>query len=277
MMCKVFEVSKSGYYAWRNRRESVRALENKVITVEIRAIFDKSRATYGSPRITRDLNEAGRSVSRPRVARLMRKAHLRSRMTRKFVNTTDSDHGHKIAPNLLDRNFKPGRILRAWVSDITYIHTAEGWLYLTVIIDLGDRKVIGWSLSRSMHAAVTVVAAYKMALINRGICKDLIFHSDRGVQYASEEFRELLGKGNMVVQSMSRKGNCWDNAVAESFFKSLKSEWLDGKVFKTRRQAELEVFHYIEIWYNRSRLHSTLGYKSPEEYLAIQAKKGVAA
>ena len=127
------------------------------------------------------------------------------------------------------------------------------------------------------HHSLNLIAAYKMALINRGICKDLIFHSDRGVQYASEEFRELLGKGNMVVQSMSRKGNCWDNAVAESFFKSLKSEWLDGKVFKTRRQAELEVFHYIEIWYNRSRLHSTLGYKSPEEYLAIQAKKGVAA
>lgn len=277
MMCRVFEVSKSGYYAWRKRPKSVRELENKMLSDEIRIIFAKSNESYGSPRITQQLKEAGKSVSRPRVARLMRKAHLRSRVTRKFVKTTDSDHGYKIAPNLLDRKFKPGQILRAWVSDITYIHTAQGWLYLTVIIDLGDRKVIGWSLSQSMHAAVTVVAAYKMALINRGICKGLIFHSDRGVQYASEEFRELLGKGDMVVQSMSRKGNCWDNAVAESFFKSLKSEWLDGKVFKTRSQAELEVFHYIEIWYNRHRLHSALGYKTPEEYLSKQEKEGLAA
>jgi putative transposase len=266
-MCKALKVSKSGYYAWRNRPESARSLENKAITAQIRKVFDDSKATYGSPRIARELVKAGTKVSRPRVARLMVKAHLRSKMARKFVATTDSGHDHKIAPNLLDRQFEPGRINRAWVSDITYIHTAQGWLYLTVIIDLGDRRVIGWALSRSMHAVVTVVAAWRMALKNRGICKGLIFHSDRGVQYACSEFRDLLGKGDMVVQSMSRKGNCWDNAVAESFFKSLKTEWLYGKTFKTREKAEMEVFRYIEIWYNRQRLHSSLDYKSPEQYL----------
>jgi putative transposase len=276
-MCKALKVGKSGYYAWRSRPESARSLENKEITSEIRKVFDDSNGSYGSPRVTEKLNADGRRVSRPRVARLMRKAHLRSTTARKFVNTTDSDHQHRIAPNLLDRDFKPGRIRRAWVSDITYIHTAQGWLYLTVVIDLGDRKVIGWALSRSMHAEVTVVAAYRMALINRGACQGLIFHSDRGVQYACEEFRALLGKGGMVVQSMSRKGNCWDNAVAESFFKSLKAEWLYGKHFKTRRQAEDEVFRYIEIWYNRKRLHSTLGYKSPEEYLATQSETAIPA
>jgi putative transposase len=270
-MCKALKVSKSGYYAWRRRPESAPSLENKAITSEIQKAFDDSKGTYGSPRVTEKLNGDGRRVSRPRVARLMRAAHLRSRMARRFVNTTDSEHEYKVAPNLLDRDFKPGRIRRAWVSDITYIHTAQGWLYLTVIIDLGDRKVIGWALSKSMHAAVTVVAAYRMALGNRGACEGLIFHSDRGIQYACEEFRNLLAKGGLVVQSMSRKGNCWDNAVAESFFKSLKTEWLYGKAFKTREQAEIAVFEYIEIWYNRRRLHSSLGYKTPEQYLKDQS------
>lgn len=277
MMCRVLKVSKSGYYAWRKRPESARAVENRKISTEIQKVFDQSNGTYGSPRVTEKLNADGRRVSRPRVARLMRKAHLRSRMTRRFVNTTDSKHEHKVAPNLLDRDFKPGRIRRAWVSDITYIHTAQGWLYLTVIIDLGDRKVVGWALSRSMHAAVTVVAAYKMALVNRGVCEGLIFHSDRGVQYACEEFRNLLGKGGLVVQSMSRKGNCWDNAVAESFFKSLKTEWLHGKRFKTQQEAEDEVFRYIEIWYNRFRLHSSLGYRTPDQFLAAQLDTANAA
>lgn len=277
MMCRVLKVSKSGYYAWGKRPESARAVENRKISTEIQKVFDQSNGTYGSPRVTEKLNADGRRVSRPRVARLMRKAHLRSRMTRRFVNTTDSKHEHKVAPNLLDRDFKPGRIRRAWVSDITYIHTAQGWLYLTVIIDLGDRKVVGWALSRSMHAAVTVVAAYKMALVNRGVCEGLIFHSDRGVQYACEEFRNLLGKGGLVVQSMSRKGNCWDNAVAESFFKSLKTEWLHGKRFKTQQEAEDEVFRYIEIWYNRFRLHSSLGYRTPDQFLAAQLDTANAA
>ena len=277
MMCKVLKISKSGYYAWRKRPESARSLENKAITAQIQKFFADSNGTYGSPRITSDLNEAGTRVSRPRVARLMVKAHLRSRMKPKFVATTDSKHDHEISPNLLDRDFKPGRINRAWVSDITYIHTAQGWLYLTIIMDLGDRKVIGWALSKSMHAVVTVVAAWRMALKNRGVCKGLIFHSDRGVQYSCSEFRELIGKGGMVVQSMSRKGNCWDNAVAESFFKSLKTEWLYGKTFKTRDEAEIEVFRYIEMWYNRKRRHSTLDNKSPEQFLKDQCTKKEAA
>lgn len=277
MMCSVLKVSKSGYYAWRKRPESARAAENRRITARIKDIFDRSKQTYGSPRVTGELNSGGREASRPRVARLMRKARLRSKLARRFVHTTDSSHGHEVAPNLLDRDFSPGRIRRAWVSDITYIHTAQGWLYLTVVIDLGDRKVIGWALSQSMHAAVTSVAAYRMALLNRGTRKGLIFHSDRGVQYACEEFRGLIGRDGMVRQSMSRKGNCWDNAVAESFFKSLKYEWLEGRRFKTRQEAGDAIFAYIEIWYNRFRLHSALDYTTPEAYERHLARTTAAA
>ena len=266
MMCRVLKVSKSGYYAWQGRKESSRSKENRGLTEKIREIFDHSLSTYGSPRITKELHADGTKVSRARVARLMQKAHFRSRMTRKFVVTTDSKHKHRVSPNHLNREFAPGEINRAWVSDITYIRTAQGWLYLTIIMDLGDRKVIGWALSISMHAVATVIPAWRMALINRGVSQGLIFHSDQGVQYACDDFRKVLQKGDMVQQSMSRKGNCWDNAVAESFFKSLKSEWLNGVSFKTREDAEREVFRYIEIWYNRQRLHSSLGYKSPEEY-----------
>jgi putative transposase len=264
-MCKVLKVSKSRYYAWRRSPEPARAAENQRLTALIRSEFDASHSTYGSPRVAAKLRKAGVAVSRPRVARLMRKACLRSRVARRFVSTTDSRHGLEVAPNLLERNFKPGKTGIAWVSDITYIRTGQGWLYLTVIIDLGDRKVVGWALSRSMHARDTVVAAWRMAMVNRPPSTGLIFHSDRGVQYACKEFRDLL-KARNVRQSMSGKGDCWDNAVAESFFKSLKSEWLDHKDFKTREQAAGEVFIYIEAWYNRQRLHSTLGYRSPEQY-----------
>jgi transposase InsO family protein len=275
-MCKVFKISKSRYYAWCRHPESARAAENQRLTALIRKEFADSHLTYGSPRVAGNLRKAGVAVSRPRVARLMRKACLRSVVARKFVSTTDSRHGLEVAPNLLDRNFKPGKTGVAWVSDITYIRTGQGWLYLTVIIDLGDRKVIGWALSRSMHAEVTVVAAWRMAMVNRAACKGLIFHSDRGVQYACKEFRELL-KARNVRQSMSGKGDCWDNAVAESFFKSLKSEWLDHKDFKTREQAAAEVFIYIEAWYNRKRLHSTLGYRSPEQYAKDMSRNTIAA
>lgn len=277
MMCRVLKVSKSGYYAFLLRPESRRSVENKQVTAEIREVFEKSGSTYGSPRITAALRASGILVSRSRVARLMQRAQIRSKLKRRFIATTDSAHGHRIAPNVLGRQFEPGRLMRAWVSDITYIHTLQGWLYLTVIIDLGDRRVIGWALSSTMHASVTVVAAWRMALVNRGVAEGLIFHSDRGVQYACKEFRELLERGGMVTQSMSRKGDCWDNAVAESFFKSLKEEWLKGQVFKTRQQAENEVFKYIEIWYNRQRLHSSLGYKSPEQYAKASTKATKAA
>jgi putative transposase len=277
MMCRVLKVAKSGYYAFLKRPESKLSVYNKWIVAHIREVFEKSRSTYGSPRITAALRALGIRVSRPRVARLMQRAQIRSKLKRRFVATTDSAHGHRIAPNILRRRFEPGRLRRAWVSDITYIHTLQGWLYLTVIIDLGDRRVIGWALSSTMHASVTVVAAWRMALANRGLAQGLVFHSDRGTQYACKEFRELLQRGGMVTQSMSRKGDCWDNAVAESFFKSLKEEWLKGQVFKTRQQAENEVFRYIEIWYNRQRLHSSLGYKSPEQYAKASTKATNAA
>lgn len=265
-MCKVLGVSRSGYYAWKSRKPSNRQLENQRLTERITKLFYQSNSSYGSPRITAALNETGWSISRPRVARLMRKAHLRSKLSRKYVVTTDSRHSYRISPNHLNRNFKPGRINRAWVSDITYIHTQKGWLYLTAILDLGDRKVIGWSLSESMKAKDTVIPAWNMATINRPPAKGTIFHSDQGVQYACDEFRKILKESSSIVQSMSRKGNCWDNAVAESFFKSLKSEWLNDTKFKNPKQAQIAVFQYIEIWYNRKRLHSALGYRTPDEY-----------
>ena len=265
-MCKVLGVSRSGYYAWKSRKPSKRQLENQKLTEQITKLFYESRSSYGSPRITEALNNLGWSVSRPRVARLMQKAHLRSKLNRKYVVTTDSKHNYRISPNRLNRRFEPGSINRAWVSDITYIRTQKGWLYLTAILDLGDRKVIGWSLSESMKARDTVIPAWYMAIINRTPNEGTIFHSDQGVQYACDDFRKVLKQNSKVVQSMSRKGNCWDNAVAESFFKSLKSEWLNGCKFRNPNQAQLAVFQYIEIWYNRKRLHSALGYKTPEEY-----------
>lgn len=222
--------------------------------------------SYGSPRITEALKRKGISISRPRVARMMRKAHLRSKVSKKHVVTTNSKHNFGVAPNHLNRQFEVGKICRAWVSDITYIPTQEGWLYLTTIIDLGDRKVIGWALSKRMHANATVIPAWQMALVNRKPQPGLIFHSDQGVQYACDDFRKALAKQKQVIQSMSRKGDCWDNAVAESFFKSLKAEALKGIKFRTRRRAQLAVFQYIEIWYNRKRLHSALGYRTPEEF-----------
>lgn len=267
-MCSVLKVSRSGYYAWCKRQPSKRARENTRITEEIKEIFEQSRASYGSPRITEELEKRGFKASRPRGARLMRKAHIRSKLGRKFVVTTDSKHKFKVSPNLLDRNFEPGLINRAWVSDITYVFTRQGWLYLTVIIDLGDRRVIGWALSNSLEAEATVIPAWKMAILNRPPEEQTIFHSDRGVQYACNAFRSCLEQyPTQILQSMSGKGNCWDNAVAESFFKSLKYEWLKTNFVLSKRQAEMLIFEYIEIWYNRKRMHSALGNKSPEEFL----------
>lgn len=265
-MCKVLKVSRSRYYAWCRNPESARELENRRISRLVKGAFDDSHGIYGSPRVAIVLRKSGHMVSRPFVARIMRRDRLRSLVVPRFVNTTDSKHGHHVSPNLLERDFQPGKPGKAWVSDITYIPTGQGWLYLTAIIDLGDRTVVGWALSSSLHAKVTVMAAWSMAMINRGTAEGMIFHSDRGVQYACKEFRELLNAGGGVLQSMSRKGDCWDNAVAESFFKSLKSEWLNHRKFKTRDEAGNEVFRYIEIWYNRKRLHSALGYLSPSQY-----------
>lgn len=265
-MCKVLQVSRSGYYNWLGRKPSKRSLENKQVTARIRTIYEGSKRIYGSPKITAELSDQGYSISRPRVARIMRLEGMRSIINKKFrVCTTDSNHSLPIAGNHLKRNFSavgPGKV---WVSDITYVHTAQGWLFLTIILDLYDRKIIGWALSETMSAKDTVLAAMRMALVNRVINGQLVFHSDRGVQYASAEFRKALS-GKPVLQSMSRKGDCWDNAVAESFFKIIKSELIYHHRFLTRHQAGLAIFEFIEVWYNRKRRHSVLGYCTPEAF-----------
>ncbi|WNJ21542.1 IS3 family transposase [Pontibacter sp. G13] len=275
-MCKVMEVSRSGYYAWRNRPQSRRAIENRQILEKIRIIHAQSRRSFGSLRITRALRNCGIWVSRPRVARLMRAAGLRSKVNRRRFPGTRTAPDQLASPNVLDRNFEVGTFGRAWVSDISYIWTRAGWIFLTMVMDLADRQIIGWSLGHSMKAIDTVVPAWRMARTNREVRSGLIFHSDRGSQYSSAEFREELGRGKTVVQSMSRKGNCWDNAVAEAFFKSLKSEWIAGRDYRTKREAEMDIFEYIEIWYNRKRMHMSLDYLTPSQYfekkfLSLQA------
>ncbi len=265
-MCKVLCVSKSGYYYWLNSRSSKRKQENQELLSHIRRIHKKSRQTYGSPRITKSLNKEGFQVSRPRVARIMRKAKITVQYKKKFKVTTNSKHKYPIVENVLNRNFNPVGIAHAWVSDITYIRTQQGWLYLTVILDLGDRKVIGWALSSGLTAKQTSIAAWKMAVRNRPVTGPLIFHSDRGIQYACHELTNLLKQNKYITRSMSRKGNCWDNAVAESFFNTLKREWVHRFNYLNRKQAGISVFDYIESWYNPNRMHSTIEYDSPKEY-----------
>ena len=204
------------------------------------------------------LRSEGIIVSRRRVARLMKEQNLRSIIRKKYVVTTDSKHNYPVVENKLNRDFHVDGTGKVWVSDITYIRTSQGWLYLTVIIDLGDRKVVGWSLSRSLKASDTTVPAWIMAVRNRPVTQKLIFHSDRGIQYACNEFKNLLAGYKLVERSMSRKGDCWDNAVAESFFKTLKVEWIYQNKYRTRKQAALSIFEYIETWYNTGRIHTTL-------------------
>ena len=266
MMCKVLGVSRSGYYSWKQRKPSKRAIEEEKLMEQIRLIHKNSRFTYGSPRIHEELKKNYVHVSRRRVARLMKKANIHARRKKRFKATTDSRHRFPIAPNLLNREFKVDELGKVWVSDITYIRTLEGWLYLTVIIDLCDRKVIGWSISNTLKTSETVIPAWKMAVINRPLSDYLIFHSDRGIQYACTEFVELIGTNPFVLQSMSRKGDCWDNAVAESFFKTLKTEWIYRNKYATKNQARVSVFEYIETWYNTQRSHSSLNYLSPDEF-----------
>jgi len=265
-MCKVFKVGRSGYYDWLEREPSARTLENQKAKQIIKMIYKESKGRYGSPKITEELKARGMKLSRPRVARLMRSEGIKSIVHKKFrVVTTDSKHNYPIADNHLNRNFKVEKPGKVWVSDITYIRTAQGWLYLTIIMDLFDRKIIGWALSKTLTTKDTVLAAWRMALINRPLSGRLIFHSDRGVQYASYEFRNALS-GKPVTQSMSRKGDCWDNAVAENFFKILKGELVRHHRFISQDQAKSEVFQFIEIWYNRKRIHAYLGYLTPEEF-----------
>ena len=276
-MCKVLQVSRSGYYQWLQSKPSRWKMENEELLREIALIHEESRQTYGSPRITRVLNNANIRISRPRVARLMQKARIQGRIKKKFIVTTDSKHQYPIVENKLNREFKTDGIGKVWISDITYIPTSEGWLYLTVIMDLADRRIIGWSLSQSMRADKTTIPAWRMAVNNRAMADQLIFHSDRGIQYACTEFKTVLEANGNVIRSMSRKGDCWDNAVAESFFKTLKSDLVYRRDFTTRDQASLAIFEYIEVWYNRKRIHSSLGYRSPEEFEKLLSNNQLAA
>jgi len=275
-MCKVFKVSRSGFYAWQNHMPSKRDNENRMLLCEIMRVHERSKASYGSPRMTDELRARGFDVSRPRVARLMRKNGIRAVHAKKFVVTTDSKHRYPVVENKLDRDFSAGESGRAWVSDITYVKTAKGWLYLTVVLDLFDRKVLGWSQSDDLCAEKTTVAAWKMAVVNRPPSKKLIFHSDRGIQYACHDFVNLLDSYKCVERSMSRKGNCWDNAVAESFFKTIKVELIYRNGYREKKEAALSIFEWIETWYNRNRRHSALGNMTINEFEKSMQLKNVA-
>lgn len=268
------QVTKSGYYEWKKRKPSKRALKKQQLVKEIKIIYKESNGRYGSPKITNKLRENGWNISRPLVARLMQKEGLKSIICKKFRGTTtDSDHDLPVAENLLNRNFNANIPGVKWVSDITYIPTHQGWMYLTIIMDLFDRKIIGWSLSTNLTAQDTVIAALKMAMINRAPVKgQLIFHSDRGIQYACDAFRGFL-KRIGAIQSMSRKANCWDNAVAENFFKIVKSELIRHVKFRSILEAKTQLFEFIEIWYNRKRKHSYLGFMTPEQFEDINFEK----
>jgi transposase InsO family protein len=265
-MCDVLGVSPSAYYEWVAEQEAEHERRDAELRARIQALFVDFKGRYGAPRIHGELAKEGARVSRKRVARLMRESGLRAKTARKYKATTDSNHALPVAPNLLERRFDVEAPNTAWVSDITYLWTRQGWLYLAVVIDLYSRKVVGWSLRERMTADL-VCEALDAAVRARRAPPGLVFHSDRGSQYASKVFRRRLFRYRMK-QSMSRKGNCWDNAVAESFFATLKKELVRNHVFATREAARSDVFEYIEVFYNRRRAHSALGYETPTSYEA---------
>jgi putative transposase len=266
-MCRVLQVSKAGYYAWVNRPPSERAFADAQLAEAIKEIHVTSRRTYGSPRVQEELKAQGRPHSAKRVARIMQEEGLRAKTPRRFRTTTDSTHAHPIAPNVLDRRFAvaPGAALdRVWVGDITYLATREGWLYLAIVLDLASRRVIGWAMRHTLEGALTR-DALTMALLRRQPRPGVLHHADRGSQYAAGEYRALLA-ANAMECSMSRVADCWDNAVAESFFATLKRELADDADWATREEARTAVFEYIEVWYNQQRRHSSLGYLSPAAF-----------
>ncbi len=269
VQCRVLRVSVSGFHQHLARRRQIsqrRHLSDAALLAHISAVYAEHRGAYGWPRIWRELRKRGIRVGKQRVQRLMQQHGIRARGKRRFrVMTTDSRHELPIAPNLLNRNFSPAAPNQAWTGDITYIATEEGWLFLAVVIDLFSRKVVGWSMRPDMHRSL-VIDALEMAWFKRspGQNTELIFHSDRGSQYASDDFSEVL-KEHGITPSMSRKGNCWDNACSETLFGSLKVERLHGQRFETIREAKDEVIAWL-LWYNRTRMHSTLNYVSPVEF-----------
>ncbi len=263
-MCQLLEVTRSGYYAWQPEQAGPRALENRVLVEQIRMEYKSSRQTYGSPRIWARLLRQGIACGRHRVARLMRREGIRPQKRHKhYPVTTQRQPGVIPAPNRLNQEFSATMINTKWVSDFTYIDTAEGWLYLAIILDLFSRKVVGWAMSEHMNTAL-VETALHMALQTRQPDATLLHHSDQGSQYTSASYQSILTSTNIQL-SMSRVGNCYDNAVAESFFGTLKAECVTSQ-FATHAQARTTIFEYIEVWYNRQRLHSSLGYFSPVEF-----------
>lgn len=267
LMCRVLELAPSGFYRWRARGPSARATADAALLLRVRAAYDDSGQTYGAPRIHQDLQDEGVHVGKKRVARVMRSDGLAARAARRaWVHTTDSTHAYPIAENGLDRQFAVSQVDRVWVSDITYVPTRLGFLYLAVVIDLASRRVVGWAM-RDDLAAELALGALRMALAARRPAPGLLHHSDRGVQYACGAYRQLL-EANGLRASMSRKGNCWDNAVAESFFATLEWELIARHDWRSPAEARRDIFAYIETWYNRRRRHSSLDYRSPAQYEA---------
>jgi len=276
IQCRVLRVSRGGFYAWLRRPESRRARENREVVVRIRRIHEGRRRSYGSPRVHRALAAEGVRCGKNRVARLMREHGIRAIHRKKFRRTTDSEHPHPVAPNLLDQKFSEVTEPNAyWVADLTYVWTRQGWLYLAAVVDLSSRRVVGWSMSKRLRRSL-VIDALRMALGRRRPGPGLVHHSDRGSQYASGDFQKLLKKYGIVC-SMSRKGNCYDNAVMESFFRTFKVECVYLRSYRTRAEARVDIFDYIERFYNTERLHSSLGYVSPVEYERQRARQNVAA
>lgn len=263
-MYKVLDVSRSGYYAWRKRPVSAREMANRELYKKIEAVYNESHGTYGSPRIYHQLKRQGVACSENRVARLMRLRGLQAKQTKQYKATTKRNKSHPVAPNLLQRDFVAERPNQKWLSDITYIPTQEGWLYLAAVLDLFSRRIVGWAMSERMTGDLTV-AALQMAIHRRRPDLDLIHHSDQGSQYTDGEYQALL-KDHGIQISMNGVGSWYDNAPMESFFGTLKSEWVNRRAYRTRDEARADIFYYIEAFYNRRRLHSSLDYFSPEEY-----------
>jgi transposase InsO family protein len=270
-MCQTLEVSRSGYYRWLQKPKSKREEANETLLEEIRKVHKASGETYGSPRITDELRANGHKCSENRIARLMRKNDIVSITAPKFKVTTNSKHDLPVAQNLVNRDFSADAPNRLWLSDITFVWTVEGWLYLAVILDVFSRKIVGWSMSNRIDKAL-VINALKDALRRRRVEPGLIFHSDRGSQYAAHDVAKLL-ENKQMKQSMSRKGDCWDNAMMESFFASLKKEFIyPFKTFQTRQEAKQSIFYYIEVFYNRIRRHSSIGNIAPEKFEKLKSK-----
>ncbi len=262
-MCRVLTVSRSGYCQWRTRPPSERTIANATLDARVAAIHKQSKASYGRPRIVRDLRREGHRIGPERVRKSLKRQALSPAYKRPYRVTTDSGHDKPVAPNVLDRRFVGWSLDRAWVGDVTYIRTDEGWLYLACVMDLASRRIVGWSMSERLKAGL-VCDALTMAYWQRKPASGLIMHSDRGSQYASRSHRKLI-KNYKMIQSMSRVANCWDNAVMESFFKTLKVERVDRVRYGTREQGRLDIVDWIEGFYNRVRMHSSIGYQAPAE------------